>query len=221
MTLVALEQITKIYTTREATVTALEEIDFTVDQGEFVLLQGPSGSGKTTLLMITGAMLSPTRGRVTIDGQNLFQMSSRDKEEFRARTIGFVFQMFHLIPYLKVIDNVVLAAGAVDQADVAKRAENLLGSLGMGERILHRPSELSVGEKQRVAIARALINQPKIVLADEPTGNLDPENADAVLSRLSDFHREGGTVVVATHNVEAEQFADRVIRLDRGRIASA
>jgi len=145
-------------------------------------------------------------------------MSIRDRAKFRAENIGFVFQMFHLVPYLNVIENVVLAGGVASRDSGAVKANELLKQLGLDQRAFHRPSELSAGEKQRAAIARALFNRPKIILADEPTGNLDPDNAASVIGYLSEFHHSGGTVILATHGTEAEQFADRIIHLHNGSI---
>jgi len=215
---IVLKDVTKIYITGRREVAALSSVTLQVERGEFVVVRGPSGSGKTTLLITIAAMLQPTRGSITVDGYNLCEMKDREKTDFRARTIGFVYQMFHLIPYLNVVENVALAAGAVGQRDARAKARELLGQLGMEERALHMPSELSVGERQRTAIARAFLNHPKILLADEPTGNLDPENAAAVFGYLSDFHRKGGTVIVTTHETEAELLADRVFSLRNGRV---
>lgn len=215
--MIVLRNVTKTYVSGRSKVVALKGVTLQVEKGEFVVVRGPSGSGKTTLLMTMAAMLQPTSGSVTVDGYNLHEMNTREKTDFRARTIGFAFQMFHLIPYLNVGENVALAAGTVGQGDARAKARELLRQLGMEERALHMPSELSVGERQRAAMARALLNHPKIVLADEPTGNLDPENTAAVFSCLSNFQREGGTVVVATHETEAALLADRVFSLRNGR----
>ncbi len=145
-------------------------------------------------------------------------MSIRERANFRAENIGFVFQMFHLVPYLNIVENVLLAARVCRQSDPTDRLKELLAQLGLAERALHKPAELSAGEKQRTAIARALLNRPKLILADEPTGNLDPDNATSVLGYLSEFHRSGGTVIVATHGPTAEQFADRIIYLRNGAL---
>jgi ABC-type lipoprotein export system ATPase subunit len=216
--LIVLKDVTKTYIAGRAEVAALNSVTLQVERGEFVAVRGPSGSGKTTLLMTIAAMLQPTRGSITVDGHDLHVMDARRKAAFRARTIGFVFQMFHLVPYLNVIENVALAAGAIRQGDARAKASDLLRQLGMEGRSLHMPSELSAGERQRTAIARALLNHPKILLADEPTGNLDPENTAAVLSYLSNFQRKGGTVIVATHEPEAELLADRIVSLRGGSV---
>lgn len=217
--MVVLENVAKIYRTRIGEVKAISNINLRVKEGQFVVLSGPSGSGKTTLLMTIGAMLRPSSGRVQIAQNDLYEMSMRDRAKFRAENIGFVFQMFHLVSYLNVIENVVLAGGVAGGNPPRRvKAEELLRQLGLQERLFHKPAQLSAGEKQRTAVARALFNQPKIILADEPTGNLDPDNGAAVLGYVADFHKRGGTVVLATHGPEAEHYADRVVRLQSGCI---
>ena len=213
--MLTLEDLTRTYQTRAGQVKALESLSLNVEPGEFVVVSGPSGSGKTTLLMMVAAMLRPSRGRVRFDGQDIYELSNTQRAVFRAKNIGFVFQMFHLVPYLNVLENVQVAAGAVG-GNSRTRAEELLHRLGLDHRLGHRPGELSAGEKQRTAIARALLNQPKLILADEPTGNLDPENAGAVLSHLQEFQQAGGTVIMATHGPAAAEFATRTIRLRDG-----
>lgn len=216
--MVLLEEVGKTYQTRRGAVKALDGVRLQVESGTFAVVRGPSGSGKTTLLMTIGAMLRPTTGTVTVDGRKLDEMSAGQRNRFRARTIGFVFQMFHLVPYLTVIENVLFGAGAAGISDAEPRARELLRQFGMEDRALHKPSELSAGEGQRTAIARALLSNPKVLVADEPTGNLDRENSAAVLNYLSGFHKRGGTVIVATHEVEAESLADSVISLREGRV---
>lgn len=197
---------------------ALDGIDLEVREGEFVAVRGPSGSGKTTLLMAIAGMLRPSAGTVRVNQQDVYGLGNRERAAFRAKNIGFVFQMFHLVPYLNVLENVLLAAPVDDRSSRSTAAAELLDELGLAERATHRPSELSAGEKQRTAIARALLNRPKIILADEPTGNLDPDNAETVVQHLHDFQQNGGTVVVATHGPTAEAFASRVVRLRDGKL---
>ena len=216
--MIALENIAKSYRTGRREVHALRDIDLRIEKGEFTVLCGPSGSGKTTLLMTIAAMLRPTTGTVRIRESDLYAMSMRERAKFRAQNIGFVFQMFHLVPYLDIAENVLLADRLSGRSTRVEAAEDLLGRLGLAERAFHKPAELSAGEKQRAAIARALFNQPEIILADEPTGNLDPDNASGVLGHLAEFHRNGGTVIVATHGPAAQQFADRSIHLRHGTI---
>lgn len=212
-----LDDLSKAYRTRGTEVKALDGVSLRIDKGEFVAVCGPSGSGKTTLLMMIAAMLRPSRGSVRFDDRDIYAMAGPDRAKFRASHIGFVFQMFHLVPYLNVLENVLVAGGAVGRRDKV-RAQELLRRLGLEHRIRHRPAELSAGEKQRAAMARALLNRPKLILADEPTGNLDPENARSVIEHLRDFQRDGGTVIVATHGPTAGEFATRTIHLRDGRL---
>ena len=216
--MVVLENVEKIYKTRVCLVRSLRDISLHIEKGRFIALCGPSGSGKTTLLMIIAAMLRPTGGTVCVEQNDLYRMSIADRARFRARNVGFIFQMFHLIPYLNVIENVTLSGGVVGGIRNTAYARDLLRQLGLESRVFHKPAQLSAGEKQRVAIARAMFNRPKIILADEPTGNLDPDNANSVIRYLSEFHRSGGTVILATHQLQAEKFAERVIYLRDGSI---
>jgi ABC-type lipoprotein export system ATPase subunit len=218
--MICLENVVKTYRTRRGDVKALNDINLRIEKGEFAVVCGPSGCGKTTLLMTIAAMLHPTSGIVTVEDNRLYAMSIQARAKFRAENIGFVFQMFHLVPYLNVMENVLLAGGAADKKNTHAKALKLIEKFGLADRHHHKPSELSAGEKQRTAIARALFNNPKIILADEPTGNLDSDNASSVLGYLSEFHKAGGTVILATHGVEAEQFADRIITLRNGQVTN-
>ena len=319
-----LENISKTYRTRHGLVAALRDVTLRIAQGEFIVLRGPSGSGKTTLLMMLAGMLRPTAGAVLADGKDLYAMSARARAQFRAANVGFVFQMFHLLPYLNARDNILFAAGAARNTaaprvaepapdattstaaaspnsaatssvatptaaasansaapssaatstaaasansaapsssaatsaavtstgaasansaapssaatptaaasansaapsfsavtSATSEADRLIRELGLTGREHHTPAQLSAGEKQRTAIARALINRPRVLLADEPTGNLDPENARAVYEYFARFHRAGGTVVVATHGGDAEPHAQRLIQMNQGRL---
>ncbi len=212
--MVVLENIEKTYQDSKRRIDALHSVNLHIDQGEFVVLCGPSGCGKTTLLMTIAAMLRPTRGTVRVSQRDIYAMSIRKRAGFRTDNIGFVFQMFHLIPYLNVIENVLLAG----REKKSTRAQDLLTRFGLAERFSHNPAQLSAGEKQRVAIARALFNNPKIILADEPTGNLDPDNASVVLGYLSEFHRAGGTVILASHGTQPLEYANRTVYLRNGRV---
>ncbi|HLB74007.1 MAG TPA: ABC transporter ATP-binding protein [Sedimentisphaerales bacterium] len=216
--MVVLENISKCYRTRRGEVYALRDVNLRIEKGEFAVLCGPSGSGKTTLLMTIAAMLRPSSGRVCAGGRDVYAMTISERARFRAENIGFVFQMFHLVPYLNIVENVLLAGRVLGRNTGRTAAEDLLRQLGLGERATHKPAELSAGEKQRAAIVRALFNQPKIILADEPTGNLDPGNASAVLGHLAEFHTKGGTVILATHGPAAREFASRTVRLRNGAI---
>jgi len=220
--MICLENVAKTYRTGKGDVKALDDINLRIEKGQFAVICGPSGSGKTTLLMTIGGMLRPTSGTVSIEQKNLYAMSSRARAKFRAENIGFVFQMFYLVPYLNVVENVVLAAGPNRKSQIANRKwlHELIERFGLTGRNYHKPSELSSGEQQRTAIARALLNRPRILLADEPTGNLDPDNASIVLGYMADFHRQGGTVILATHGPAAQQLADRIIHLRNGSITN-
>lgn len=209
------ESVTKEYKSAEGAVKALDAVDLAVGQGEFAVLKGPSGCGKSTLLLHAGGMLHPTRGKVWVKGQDLYALDSGRRGAFRGEHIGFVFQMFHLLPYLSVRDNVALGAPRR-----GRDADALIERLGLSERRSHRPGALSAGEKQRTAIARALLRQPALVLADEPTGNLDPDNAALVMRYLHEYQQGGGTVVLVTHGDDADAYATRSIRLARGVLQS-
>jgi putative ABC transport system ATP-binding protein len=216
--MVCLENVVKIYRTPRGMIKALDDINLCVEKGEFVVIRGPSGCGKTTLLMTIAGMQCPTSGSVSVNQYSLYEMSRRARANFRAASIGFVFQMFYLVPYLNVIENVILAARAIGKSSGTVEAGELLKQLDLVERAFHKPAELSTGEKQRTAIARALFNNPEIILVDEPTGNLDLANAAVVLGYLAGFHSRGGTVIVVTHQAAADKFADRVINMRNGRI---
>ncbi len=215
--MIVLDEVSKVYQGADGEVRALDGVGLSVADGEFVAVRGPSGSGKSTLLLVMGGMVRPTSGTVTIDDRRLYSLSPAERARLRAERIGFVFQLFHLVPYLSAVDNVLVPVLAGMRRD-RDEAASVLRRLEMGERLHHRPRELSTGECQRVALARALIKRPDIILADEPTGNLDPENAAAVMGYLADFHRDGGTVLVVSHDALAERYADRTVHLDRGRI---
>jgi ABC-type lipoprotein export system ATPase subunit len=215
--MLVLDNLSKTYRTGGGQVKALAGVNLRIDKGEFVAVCGPSGSGKTTLLMMIAAMLRPSAGTVRIDEQDIYGMTAPQRARFRAQNIGFVFQMFHLVPYLNVLENVLVAGGAIGRRD-GGHARELVQRLGLQHRMRHRPGELSAGEKQRAAMARALLNRPRLILADEPTGNLDPENAQSVLTHLRDFQRDGGTVIVATHGPAAREFATRTIHLREGAV---
>jgi len=216
--MIQLEKVSKIYWTPQGPVHALSEVSMHVEQGEFVAVCGPSGSGKSTLLTLIGGLNTPSAGRVIVAGKDVGAMSPVERAAFRARQVGFVFQMFHLLPYLNVLENVLVAVPRSQRAAARTRAESLLERFQLSHRLRHRPGQLSAGECQRVAIARAMINQPEIILADEPTGNLDEENARVVFDLLSQFHQEGGTVVLVTHQSSAAGRAGRTFYLKNGSL---
>ena len=198
-------------------VTALDHVDICIRSGEFVAVMGPSGCGKTTLLNIISCLDTPTAGTYILEGIDTARLTEQERAVIRRERIGLVFQQFHLIPYLTALENVMLAQYYHSIADRAEALEGLR-KVGLAERADHLPSQLSGGEQQRVCIVRALINDPAIVLADEPTGNLDAHNEALVLALLSSLHADGRTIVLITHNPALAEVADRVIRLDHGRI---
>jgi ABC-type lipoprotein export system ATPase subunit len=217
--LVELENVSKTYTSAARPVRAIRDLGLRLDQGEFLAVCGPSGCGKSTLLLTIGGLLRPDAGVVRIAGTDLYRLSTNDRARFRAQTIGFVFQQFHLIPYLSVMDNVLAARLGCDrqpERPVRERAEGLIHQLGLNERVHHKAAQLSTGERQRTALARALLNEPRLLLADEPTGNLDPENAGVVLDQLRAFTQLGGAVLLVTHDPDAARRADRTMRLEQG-----
>lgn len=198
-------------------VRALDDVAFEVASGEWIAIMGPSGSGKTTLINILGGLDRPTGGRVVVDGTDVANLNERELTRYRAEKIGLVFQQFHLVPYLSAVENVMLAQYFHSVAD-EKEAARALVRVGLGDRLNHLPSQLSGGEQQRVAVARALINQPKLILADEPTGNLDEANEHTVLDLLQDLHASGHTILVVTHSPAIGRMADRRIELAHGRL---
>lgn len=216
--MIELTELTKTYRVHDNRVNALDGVSLHIEPGEFIAIQGASGCGKTTLLLSIGALLMPSSGTVMIDGYNPYMLSSEARAQFRAAHIGFVFQQFHLVPYLDVADNIAAPAIAMPAANVHARTAELLEQVGLTARAHHVPSELSIGERQRAGLARALFNRPKILLADEPTGNLDPANAGVVLAHLAEFAAAGGAVLLVTHDPHAAAQAQRIIRMSEGRL---
>jgi putative ABC transport system ATP-binding protein len=198
---------------------ALDDISLEIAPGEWVAMMGPSGSGKSTLVNLIGCLDRPTAGEIWLDGENVAAFSAADLNRVRAEKIGFVFQQFHMIPYLTAVENVMLAQYFHSMTD-EKEALEALERVGLKERAYHLPSQLSGGEQQRVCIARALINDPKIVLADEPTGNLDAANEEIVLRLLRELHKQGRTIVMVTHDPVVARLADRRVELHHGKIAA-
>ncbi len=215
MAFIEIDKLEKKYS---ETVRALNGVSFSVEKGEWLAVMGPSGSGKSTLLNILGGLDFPSGGRVVMDGENLAQLSGDALARFRAEKVGFIFQQFHLVPYLTALENVMLAQYFHSLADEQEAAE-ALRRVGLGDRMEHLPSQLSGGEQQRVCVARALINQPNLILADEPTGNLDEVNETIVMGLFTELHREGHTIVMVTHDPEIGRMAERRIELHHGRLA--
>ena len=216
--MLAVENLTKTYAGPHGAVHALADVSFDVSAGDFVAVQGPSGCGKSTLLLAVGGLLVPSAGTVRVDGNDVYALDAGHRARLRAQTIGFVFQQFHLVPYLRVIDNILAPTWGADRGPAQERARALAERLGLTHRVDHLPAEISVGERQRTALARALMNEPKLLLADEPTGNLDRENADAVLGHLAAFAADGGAVLMVTHDAAAAGIAQRSIFLSEGRL---
>lgn len=213
-----LQQVSHTYMRRGQPICALQNVNLTISDNDFIAVVGPSGSGKTTLLSVLGGMLKPHAGQVFWNQQSLYEMSLTARTGFRNRMLGFVFQTFNLVPWLTAIENVQipLMLARVPAAQQSHRAKELLERLDLGNRMHHRPSELSQGQQQRVALARTLANNPEVILADEPTGNLDHDTRIQVMEYLSEFHREGKTIVLVTHDAESAAFAKRTIRLVQG-----
>ncbi len=199
------------------TTCALKDASFTIEKGEWANIMGPSGSGKTTLLNLIGCLDSPTSGSLLVNGIETTKLNQKERTRFRRENIGLVFQQFHMIPHLTALENVMIAQyfHSIEDEDEAKEA---LVRVGMEHRLHHMPSQLSGGEQQRVCIARALINQPQIILADEPTGNLDKKNEEAVLDIFRDLHSGGRTIVIVTHNPEIGEIGDKIIQISHGEV---
>src|SRR5258706_3312667 len=228
--MILVKDVTKLYPSKAAgsengresqsgAIHALDHISLHVAQGEWLSIMGPSGSGKSTLVNLIGCLDRPTSGEIWLDGQNVAGISAGELNRVRAEKIGFIFQQFHLIPYLTAVENVMLAQYFHSMTDEKEAIEALTG-VGLGDRAQHLPSQLSGGEQQRVCIARALINDPKIILADEPTGNLDAQNEEIVLRLLREFHHQGRTIVMVTHDPVVARLADRRIEFHHGKIES-
>lgn len=216
MKVLSFDGITKTYGTGADSIDAVKEISFTLDTGAFTIVRGPSGCGKTTLLLIAGGLLHPTAGSLTLMEESLYAMNVEKRAAFRARNIGFVFQQFHLIPYLTVLENTLAPCYKGDLDSARLYAEELLHRFGLERHANKPPATLSTGERQRVALIRALINRPKLLLADEPTGNLDEENGRLVLDALADFAAKGGAVLLVTHDRNIPSHSGQVLEMRNG-----
>lgn len=215
-----MKSVSKQYPQRGKLIKAVDNVSIDIPRGSFVSIVGPSGSGKSTFLLMFGGMLSPTSGNVFLDNHSLYDLSPGMRTSLRRSKIGFVFQTFNLVPYLSALENVSipLFLAGLDVKKQEEKAAALLGRLGLAERMDHKPSELSVGQQQRVALARMLANDPEVILADEPTGNLDPETSQSVLDFLEELNQEGRTIVMVTHDPRAAQRAQTTMRLTNGTI---
>jgi putative ABC transport system ATP-binding protein len=220
MALIHINNVTKQYSSGDDVVEALRGVDITIEAGEFITIMGQSGSGKSTLLSILGGMNHPTAGEVEMAGVKLYQLPGEKLADFRAENLGFVFQSFHLIPYLTAIENVMLPLAIVKMSTPAKKtaARRALDRVGLGDKIDRLPNQLSGGEQERVAIARAIVNNPHILLADEPTGNLDSATSEEVMALFRELNDAGQTVVMVTHNPENGAYSDRTISLKDGLV---
>ena len=222
MALIEISNLKKHYSSGDDTVEALRGVNITIESGEFITIMGQSGSGKSTLLSVLGGMNHPTSGEVEMAGVKLYQLPGEKLADFRAQNLGFVFQSFHLIPYLTAIENVMLPLAIVKTGTAAKKsaARQALERVGLGAKLVRLPNQLSGGEQERVAIARAIVNNPHILLADEPTGNLDSKTSDEVMALFRELNKAGQTVVMVTHNPENDVYADRTIHLKDGIVVA-
>ena len=212
------KNVSKWFNGAQGKVSALKGISFSVRPGELLAVRGPSGCGKTTLLLTAGGLLRPSDGQMSLDGQDPYALSPEMRSRLRARTIGFVFQQFHLIPYLTVRQNIMTASLAVPLKEASERAQQLISRFGLDDRADHVPARLSTGERQRTALARALLNEPKVIMADEPTGNLDEDNAQTVFGYLGQYVSDGGCVLLVTHDDRAAAHATRSLQMNRGQL---
>lgn len=223
MALIEINNVKKEYTSGDDVVEALRGVDITIEAGEFITIMGQSGSGKSTLLSVLGGMNHPTSGEVEMAGVQLYRLPGEKLADFRAENLGFVFQSFHLISYLTALENVMLPLAIVKMSSAAKKsaAGKALERVGLGAKVDRLPNQLSGGEQERVAIARAIVNNPHILLADEPTGNLDSTTSDEVMALFRELNDGGQTVVMVTHNPDNCRYADRTIHLRDGSVVAA
>ena len=219
---IRIENLTRFYTIGEETVRALNGINLTIEKNEYVALMGPSGSGKSTLMNIIGCLDTPTSGEYFLNGPNVAQLSDSELAAIRNKEIGFVFQTFNLLPRLTALQNVALPLvyAGIPEAERLKKAKEVLEQVGLGNRMTHKPNELSGGQRPRVAVARALVNHPSIILADEPTGNLDTKTSEEIMQLFDIIHQAGNTIVLVTHEEDIALRAKRVVRMRDGIVES-
>ncbi len=222
MHLIQITEISKIYRMGAETINALQSITLQIQKGEYIAFMGPSGSGKSTLMNIIGCLDRPTSGNYILNGQDVSNLNENELADIRNKEIGFVFQTFNLLPRSSSLDNVALPLvyAGIGKSQRDKKAMTSLESMGLGDRALHKPNELSGGQQQRVAIARALVNDPAIILADEPTGNLDSKTSFGIMELFQELHQKGNTIIVVTHENDIAHFAQRIVHLNDGLISS-
>ena len=222
MSYISAKNLVKTYGNGDAAVTAISEMNFAIASGEFIGVMGESGSGKSTLLSVMGAMNAPSSGSFVVDDIDVYRLQSEKRADFRREFLGFIFQSFHLVPYLTVLENVMLPLSIVKVVKKKKRemAEAALTDVGLLNKIHRLPNQISGGEKERVAIARAIVNQPPILLADEPTGNLDTKTSREIMSLLRKLNQDGMTIVMVTHSPECARYAGRVLQISDGILVS-
>lgn len=213
-----IENIIKNFRKADNQIEVLDGVNLEVHPGEFVAVQGASGCGKTTFLLIAGGLLHPTEGKVLFDKEDIYLKSSEERATFRAENFGFVFQQYHLVPYLTTLENILLPGLAMKSEDDYKEATNLIYEFGLSHRKSHMPGELSAGEKQRTSLARALLHSPKVLFADEITGNLDEENSKIVINALQNFTKKGRMVLFVTHDIEKAKSADRIVEIENSKL---
>lgn len=220
--LISIEHLNKTYIMGTEKVEALKDVSINIEKGEYVALMGPSGSGKSTLMNLLGCLDSPSRGQYWLNGKEVSTMEDSELAEVRNKDIGFVFQTFNLLPRLSALENVALPLvyAGVNREDRLAKARKVLEAVGLGDRVSHKPNELSGGQRQRVAVARALVNDPAIILADEPTGNLDTKTSYEIMSLFEEIHKAGNTVILVTHEQDIALHAHRIIRLRDGLVES-
>ncbi len=218
--IINLENVSKIYELGKIELEVLKSVSLEIEKGDFAIILGPSGSGKSTLLNMVSCLDIPTSGKIFMEGEDVSGLSEDELARVRGKKIGFVFQQFNLLSHLSALENVVLPTvfQGTPREEAERRAKELLSSVGLGERMKHRPAELSGGEKQRVAIARSLVNDPEIIVADEPTGNVDSKTGEKIMEILQNLNKEGKTVIVVTHDRELQKFANKVVNIKDGEV---
>jgi len=220
MSYVIMEKVSKKFGHGNTAVTALDNIGFTIAQGEFVAVMGESGAGKSTLLSILGAMSAPTNGRLVVDGMDVYHLRPEQQTDFRREFLGFIFQSFHLVPYLTVLENVMLPLAVIKMSNRQKKemAQSALIQVGLTEKADRLPNQISGGESERVAIARAIVNEPPVLLADEPTGNLDSQTSREIMQQLNTLNRAGMTIIMVTHSQACADYARRLLQISDGKL---